>query len=84
MEELVQFGLFIVAASALREALRGDVFATVKAEFQAVLALDLADVVGHLIEVLDGELGCIGVGSDVDGAHDRSSGDWGTDRGRDS
>ena len=65
-QETLQRGPFVVAARALREALRADVLAEIDAELQGVRALDPAHVVGALIRILDGLLGRDGIRSDVD------------------
>ncbi len=58
----------VIAANALGEALGRDELAPVKAELERVLALDPADVVRELIEILDGGLRRVSVRPDVDGA----------------
>ncbi len=66
MKELIQIVPLIVAASTLREVLRGDVLAAVEAEFEGVLAFYPADVVRELVKVLDGGLRSITVGTDIE------------------
>ncbi len=68
MEVLIELSPFIVAARALREALRGNVLTTVEADLEGVLAFYPADVIRSLIHVLDGELGGIAVRTDADEA----------------
>src|ERR1035437_8072985 len=61
MKEHVHRRVLVVATEALRETLGRDVLATVKPKLEAVLALDPGDVVGRLVEVLNGELGSVAV-----------------------
>ena len=55
----------VVAAYALRKGLGSDVLATVKAKLPAVLAMDVADVIRQLVEVLDGRLRRVGIGAEI-------------------
>ena len=66
VEELVGIGVLVIASRTLGEALRRDVFAAVETDLDVVLAVDIADVVRRLVEVLDGELRRVAVRTDRD------------------
>ena len=57
--------VLVVAARALREALRRNIPAVLGSKLQVVFAFDPADVVDKLVEVLDGKLWGIPIRADI-------------------